>query len=178
VPALAEVAAIDVELDAVLHPLELSAISGFALSCEASLGRAIGLPVGGTLDAQRRVSWSLVSAPTHATSLAGEPPLSGRRYIDAMTDVTQVIEPEVVDPILDDGDHERFTHIVLEGYTPKGSDELIPVGNSVVEGMINQTAVRALCGKVWVPGRDPGKYPVCPTCIEVAESMGWKVPGR
>jgi hypothetical protein len=95
-----------------------------------------------------------------------------------MTDVTQVIEPTTTDPILDDGDHERFTHIVLEGYTPKGSDDLIPVGNSVVEGMINQTAVRALCGKVWVPGRDPGKYPVCATCAEVAESMGWKVPGR
>lgn len=99
-------------------------------------------------------------------------------YIDSMSDVTQVIEPDLADPILDDGDHERFTHIVLEGYTPNGSDELVPVGNSVVEGMINQTAVRALCGKVWVPGRDPGKYPVCATCIEVAESMGWKVPGR
>ena len=31
--------------------------------------------------------------------------------------------------------------------------------NSVVEGMVNATPVRALCGKVWVPGRDPAKYP-------------------
>jgi hypothetical protein len=79
---------------------------------------------------------------------------------------------------LDDGDHERFTHIVLEGYTPEGSEEFVPIGNSVVEGTINSTAVRALCGKVWVPGRDPRKYPVCPTCREVAESLGWSVPSN
>ncbi len=76
---------------------------------------------------------------------------------------------------LDDGDHERFTHIVLEGYTP-ADQEFVPLGNSVVEGMINQTPVTALCGKVWVPGRDPKKYPICPTCREIAESMGWSLP--
>ncbi len=76
---------------------------------------------------------------------------------------------------LDDGDHERFTHLVLEGYTPK-NQEFVPLGNSVVEGMINQTPVTALCGKVWVPGRDPKKYPICPTCREIAESMGWSLP--
>ena len=96
-----------------------------------------------------------------------------------MSDTTQVIEPQITDPILDDGDPERFAHIVLEGYTPKrGKKEFVPVGNSVVEGMINGTPVEALCGKKWVPGRDPGKYPVCPTCVEVAKSMGWDVPGN
>ncbi len=80
------------------------------------------------------------------------------------------------DQQLDEGDHERFTHIVLEGFQPKKGD-FIPVGNSVVEGIINASPVRALCGKIWVPGKDPGKYPVCPTCKEVAESMGWSVPG-
>ena len=76
---------------------------------------------------------------------------------------------------LDDGDHERFTHLVLEGYTPKNG-EFVALENSVVEGMINATPVRALCGKVWVPGRDPKKYPICPTCKDVAESLGWSVP--
>ncbi len=79
-------------------------------------------------------------------------------------------------PAVDEGDHERFTHIVLEGYTPKNGD-FVPLGNSVVEGMINSTAVRALCGKLWVPGRDPKKFPVCPTCKEIAEKLGWSVPG-
>ncbi len=78
-------------------------------------------------------------------------------------------------PRLDDGDHERFTHIVLEGYTPKKGD-FVPLDNSVVGGIINATPVKALCGKVWVPGRDPQKYPICPTCKEIAHSMGWSLP--
>ncbi len=77
-------------------------------------------------------------------------------------------------PDLDD-DHERMSHIVLEGYTPKGGD-FVSVGPSVVEGIVNRTAVRALCGKEWVPGRDPKRYPLCPTCKEIAESMGWQIP--
>ncbi len=93
------------------------------------------------------------------------------------TDGSTLIKPDI-EQQLDDSNHERFSHIVLEGFTPKGSDDVVPVGNSVVEGMINGTPVKALCGKVWVPGRDPGKYPMCPTCIEVAEKRGWKVPGR
>ncbi|MHB2028920.1 MAG: DUF3039 domain-containing protein [Acidimicrobiales bacterium] len=75
----------------------------------------------------------------------------------------------------DEGDHERFTHLVLEGYTPKHGD-FVALENSVVAGMVNATPVRALCGKVWVPGRDPQKYPLCPTCKEIAESMGWSLP--
>ena len=77
---------------------------------------------------------------------------------------------------VDEGDHERFAHIVLEGYTPKDG-EFVPLENSVVAGMINRSPVKALCGKVWVPGRDPQKFPICPTCKEIAESMGWKLPG-
>jgi hypothetical protein len=78
-------------------------------------------------------------------------------------------------PTLDDGDHERFTHIVLEGYTPKDG-EFVALENSVVAGMVNSTPVKALCGKVWVPGRDPQKYPLCGTCKEIATSMGWSLP--
>ena len=84
-------------------------------------------------------------------------------------------EPELGDPLLDDGDHDRMAHIVLEGYTPKGGD-FVSVGPSVVEGMVNQTPVRALCGKEWVPGRNPARYGLCPTCKEIAESMGWQIP--
>ncbi len=76
---------------------------------------------------------------------------------------------------VEEGDHERFTHLVLEGYTPKDG-EFVALGNSVVEGMVNATPVRALCGKLWVPGRDPQKFPLCPTCKEIAESIGWSLP--
>jgi Protein of unknown function (DUF3039) len=78
-------------------------------------------------------------------------------------------------PDLDEGDHERMAHIVLEGYTPKDG-EFVSTGPSVVEGMVNRTPVRALCGKEWVPGRDPARYGLCPTCKEIAESMGWRIP--
>ncbi len=90
--------------------------------------------------------------------------------VETETIVTSSIET-------DDEDHERFTHIVLEGYTPKDG-EFVALDNSVVGGMINATPVRALCGKVWVPGRDPQKFPICPTCKEIAESLGWSVPSN
>ena len=60
-----------------------------------------------------------------------------------------------------DGDHERFAHFV-----PR---------EKLVEAMVNGTPVVALCGKVWVPSRDPGRYQVCPTCQEIldaARAMG------
>jgi hypothetical protein len=52
-----------------------------------------------------------------------------------------------------DGDHERFSH-----YAPK---------DKIVEAMVTGTPIRALCGKVWVPSRDPKRFPVCPTCKEI-----------
>ena len=52
----------------------------------------------------------------------------------------------------------------------------VAAGTTVVEGLVNGTPVRALCGKIWVPGRDPKKYPLCQTCKEIAEQMGWAVP--
>jgi hypothetical protein len=91
------------------------------------------------------------------------------------------LAPARPDQELDEGDHDRMSHIVLEGYTPtKGrkKGEFVSAGPSVVEGIVNGTAVRALCGKEWVPGRNPQRYGLCPTCKEIAQSMGWKVPAN
>ena len=99
-------------------------------------------------------------------------------HVDRVLGVTTQSATEVLVrsvPTLDEGDHERFTHIVLEGYTPKDG-EFVPLDNSVVGAMVNATPVKALCGKVWVPGRDPQKYPICPTCKEIAQSLGWTLP--
>ncbi|MBT8241272.1 MAG: DUF3039 domain-containing protein [Acidimicrobiales bacterium] len=63
----------------------------------------------------------------------------------------------IVKPTVDDGDHDRYSHYVKK-------DEILP---STIEG----TPVKALCGKVWVPTRDPKRYPVCPTCKEIMESL-------
>jgi hypothetical protein len=36
---------------------------------------------------------------------------------------------------------------------------------------VTGTPIEALCGKVWVPTRDPKKYPVCPDCQRIYESL-------
>lgn len=79
--------------------------------------------------------------------------------------------------LTDDGDHERMAHIVLEGFRQEGGGEFLSVGTSVAESIVTGTPVRALCGKVWVPNRDPDRYPLCPTCKEVAEAQGWTMQG-
>ena len=57
----------------------------------------------------------------------------------------------------EDGDHERFSHFVAK--------------DKLTEAMVMGTPVVALCGKVWVPSRAPDKFPVCPDCKEIWESL-------
>jgi hypothetical protein len=52
-----------------------------------------------------------------------------------------------------DGDHERFAHYVRK--------------EKILESALSGEPVRALCGKKWIPGRDPGRFPVCPVCKEI-----------
>lgn len=42
---------------------------------------------------------------------------------------------------------------------------------SVTEGYVMGKAVMAICGKLFVPSRDPKKFPVCPICKELAEVL-------
>ncbi|HEX9030980.1 MAG TPA: DUF3039 domain-containing protein [Streptosporangiaceae bacterium] len=56
-----------------------------------------------------------------------------------------------------DGDHERFAHYVIK--------------DKIMDSAVNGTPLRALCGKVWVPSRDPKRFPVCPECKEIYESL-------
>lgn len=42
---------------------------------------------------------------------------------------------------------------------------------SVTEGYVLGTPVMAICGKVFVPSRDPEKFPVCPVCKEIMDSL-------
>ena len=55
------------------------------------------------------------------------------------------------------GDHERYSHFVKK--------------DKIVESAVMGNAVIALCGKVWVPSRDPQKFPVCPMCQEIYEKL-------
>ena len=44
-------------------------------------------------------------------------------------------------------------------------------GGVVLEARVLGLPVEALCGKKWVPNRDPARFPVCPTCAELAKGM-------
>lgn len=58
---------------------------------------------------------------------------------------------------VDAGDHERYSHYVRK--------------EKIVESAVLGNPVVALCGKVWVPGRDPKKFPVCPTCQGIYDGL-------
>ena len=70
---------------------------------------------------------------------------------------TRVREDTKPDLSHGDGDHERFAHYVDK--------------SKIVDSMVTGTPVTALCGKVWVPSRDPKRYPVCPSCKEIYEHL-------
>lgn len=42
---------------------------------------------------------------------------------------------------------------------------------SVTEGYVMGKAVMAICGKLFVPSRDPKKFPICPICKELVEAL-------
>jgi hypothetical protein len=70
---------------------------------------------------------------------------------------TSVLERTETREEVEPGDRERFSHYVRK-------EKILP---SALSG----TPVVALCGKVWVPGRDPQKFPVCPACKAIYEGL-------
>jgi Protein of unknown function (DUF3039) len=60
-------------------------------------------------------------------------------------------------PLHTGGDHDLFAH-----YVPK---------DKIVESAVTGKPVRALCGKKWVPSRDPEKFPICPICKEIFNGL-------
>ncbi len=91
-----------------------------------------------------------------------EPDLAARKLAAVETEVqpgTSVREDTSTRPDLSfgDGDHERFAHYVNK--------------DKIMESAVTGTPVVALCGKVWVPSRDPKRFPVCPECKEIYGSI-------
>jgi hypothetical protein len=68
---------------------------------------------------------------------------------------TEVLERE--ETRLDPGDHERFAHYVRK--------------DKIAASAVTGKPVVALCGKVWVPNRDPSKFPICPACKAIYEAL-------
>ncbi len=70
---------------------------------------------------------------------------------------TGLLERSPVEQPVEPGDHERFAHYVNK--------------NKQMESALTGEPVKALCGKVWVPTRDPKKFPVCPACKDIFEGL-------
>lgn len=73
------------------------------------------------------------------------------------TYTTAVLDRREIEQQVEPGDHERFAHYVKK--------------EKILESALTGTPVIALCGKVWVPGRDPRKFPVCPLCKEIYDGL-------
>ena len=58
---------------------------------------------------------------------------------------------------VDEGDHDRYSHYVKK--------------DKILKSALSGKPVIALCGKIWVPGHDPEKFPLCPTCKEIYEKL-------
>ena len=68
-------------------------------------------------------------------------------------ELEKLLNEDAVDP----GDHERFSHYVKK--------------DKIMESALSGKPVKALCGKKWLPGRDPEKFPVRPDCKRIYENM-------
>jgi hypothetical protein len=77
---------------------------------------------------------------------------------DTDTGGSTIVEERVEsDYRYDPGDEERFAH-----YAER---------DKIMEASVFGTPLVALCGKVWVPSRDPSRFPVCPECKDIFEGL-------
>lgn len=70
---------------------------------------------------------------------------------------TSVLERTELREEVEPGDRERFAHYVRK--------------EKILQSAMTGRPVIALCGKVWVPGRDPNKFPVCPACKAIYDGL-------
>ena len=80
--------------------------------------------------------------------------LFGKRGIETESDTDLLTRPDLQE---DDGGHDRFAHYVKK--------------DKITESAVTGKAVKALCGKKWVPSRDPEKFPICPMCKKIYDGL-------
>ncbi len=85
------------------------------------------------------------------TLMAEKEPTGGTDVLDR--ELEELLRSEQ----LEKGDHDRYSHYVKK--------------DKILASALSGKPVIALCGKVWTPGRDPEKFPVCPTCKEIYEKL-------
>jgi hypothetical protein len=70
---------------------------------------------------------------------------------------TSVLEDTSVELDISENNEEHFAHYAES--------------SEVTEGYIMGTPVIALCGKIFVPFRNPEKLRVCPSCKEIMDAL-------
>ncbi len=85
------------------------------------------------------------------TLMAEKEPTGGTDVLDR--ELEELLRSEQ----LEKGDHDRYSHYVKK--------------DKILASALSGKPVIALCGKVWTPGRDPEKFPVCPTCKEIYDKL-------
>ncbi|MFD3443895.1 DUF3039 domain-containing protein [Microbacteriaceae bacterium 4G12] len=86
-------------------------------------------------------------------SMVPEAPREGGGTDILDRELDELLEQEHIEP----GDHERFSHYVKK--------------EKILESALTGKPVVALCGKKWLPGRDPQKFPVCPDCKKIYDRL-------
>ena len=72
--------------------------------------------------------------------------------------MTELDTRPVQDPTLDDGDDsDKHSHYVRK--------------EDIMRSAVDGVPAVALCGKTWMPSRDPERYPVCPKCVEMMKML-------
>jgi hypothetical protein len=61
--------------------------------------------------------------------------------------------------VYNNGDHDKFAH-----YAEK---------DEITKAFVDGIPIVAICGKVWVPTRDPSGFPICPKCKEMFDQLSW-----
>ena len=84
-------------------------------------------------------------------------PFFGDKSEPGLGNTATIDREEQIEEKIEDGDHDRFSH-----YVPK---------DKIVESAVTGKPVRALCGKKWVPNRDPEKFPLCPVCKKIYDGL-------
>jgi hypothetical protein len=76
---------------------------------------------------------------------------------DSGTSTLDLELEELLREEVEEGDHDRYSHYVQK--------------EKILQSAISGKPVIALCGKVWTPGREPQKFPICPTCKEIYDKL-------
>ncbi len=72
-----------------------------------------------------------------------------------MINSADISQKTASETLLNEGDHDRFSH-----YARKAD---------IVESAVTGKPIVALCGKVWVPDRNPDRFPLCSRCKDLYE---------